>query len=869
MTEDTPGFEPTRRQWAGYWSMIVQQTQNAFNDKMAQFILIPLGGAVGFSIESAAGVMISLPFVLFAPLAGWLSDRYSKRNVMLGSAVAQLAILSWLCGAIFTRHMPLALIGFFLLATQAAFFSPAKIGINKELVGSTHLGFAAGIQQMTAMLAMLIGQIVAGWWFDHRHHALGATTATAWQAALGPMLILTAVSVIALFTSWIIPRVPAQGHTAFSGKLAVSHFAGLADLWRDKPLRRASFGVAFFWGFAGFINLWSVKLAKVLTAGGDGFGSLSSLFMASASLGMAFGFGFASWLLRRRIELGWVPIAGIAMTLLSLLLALIPLGTAQDFLQALHNPPIAFAMKAPTCAGFLFGLGLLAFASAIFLAPLNAWMQDRYPADKRGELQSSVNLQDCFAGILAVLLVTAFEYAAKYAHLDAVWGLRKEMIFVAVASLVATGFIIRLLPADFIRVISLAVIRSLYQIRVLHSERIPKKGGVLLLPNHVTYADAFFISAACPRPVRFVMDEAFTAKRSIRLFTELFETVTIRRDQPLEAIREVIRALKQGDLVCLFPEGQLTRTGSLCVLQRGFELIARKAGHPLIPLWCDGSWGSIFSYERNKFFRKLPHRLKHRMTFAFGDVIPPDEANLDSVRHGMLAASATAIDSRFRTKARYKRLPRRNKLARGIFRALDEATRRRVWINGHQIAMINAIPRGETFHIIHGDPALAEIPGLLAAFPELHGSEVKIHDYFDGEHNGIWVGGDILRQMIQTSQLTAKRLSFYDFGTEALKPVERAGLGHYPCLAVQGIIVTMSMPNPAPAEDSFEAQHGHKPRSWGKLLPGFHFTQRPADGVIYVHGPAAPESGLTLPPKTAFDPESFLLDIQNKRPGHH
>ena len=98
MSDETSAFEPTRHQWMGYWSMIVQQTQNAFNDKMSQFILIPLGGAVGFSVESAAGLMIALPFVLFAPAAGWLSDRFSKRSVIFGSAVLQLLVLVWICG---------------------------------------------------------------------------------------------------------------------------------------------------------------------------------------------------------------------------------------------------------------------------------------------------------------------------------------------------------------------------------------------------------------------------------------------------------------------------------------------------------------------------------------------------------------------------------------------------------------------------------------------------------------------------------------------------------------------------------------------------------------------------------------------------
>ena len=126
METDSPESEPTKRKWLGYWSMIVQQTQNAFNDKAAQFILIPLGGAVGYAVESWAGLMISLPFVLFAPLAGWMSDRFSKRNVLIGSAIAQIVILALIATAICFKNMPTALIGFFLLATQAAFFSPAK-----------------------------------------------------------------------------------------------------------------------------------------------------------------------------------------------------------------------------------------------------------------------------------------------------------------------------------------------------------------------------------------------------------------------------------------------------------------------------------------------------------------------------------------------------------------------------------------------------------------------------------------------------------------------------------------------------------------------------------------------------------------------
>jgi acyl-[acyl-carrier-protein]-phospholipid O-acyltransferase/long-chain-fatty-acid--[acyl-carrier-protein] ligase len=834
--------KPTRREWTGFWCMIAQQAQNAFNDKFAQFSLVPLGGAVAFSfagarMEDVALLLITLPFVLFAPLAGWLSDRYSKRDVLIGAAIAQTLILAALCGAVQARLMPLALLGFFALAVQSAVLSPAKFGLSKELLGSRLIGFASGIQQMATMLAMLVGQVAAGVIFDRHWQALGATPENAWQAARLPLAVLAVCSLPAVVLAWRVPRTPAHGGgepaavpgtgardaPSPRGKLATAlllrHFRQLRELWSDAPLRRAAFGVSYFWGFAAFINLWTVKVAAERTGGLAGFGTLSSLYMLAASLGMIGGFAAAAFLLRRRIELGWVPVAGAAMTLLSLGLVWVD----------------------PISPGFVLILGALALASAVFLVPLNAWMQDRYPAARRGELQAAANLQDCLAGILALGLLVGLGHGAGAAGISTADGLRVQIAFAGVASALITGFIIRLLPSDFVRVIGLMLLRLVYRIRGSGEANLPESGGALLLPNHITWADAFFLTAASPRPVRFIMEEGFMGKRAIGVFCRLFDTVPISSAKPREALRAAADSLKQGHLVCLFPEGQLSRTGTLRELKRGFELIARQAACPLVPVWTDGAWGSILSFEGNRFFRKFPQRLRYGISIAFGPPIPPAEADLERVRRGMLEASAMALDARI---GRFQMAP----------------ARRVVLANALQLGQVNALQRRVPVHSLAGDPLPGRLPGLrgfsklrhapLAEFPGLVPPSVV---WPGGD---LWLGGDALRDLVEDGPPRDRPAVFFDFSGRAARPLDRPDWIHCPCLAVDGVIVAMSMPDPPLPVSTSQAQCGRKPGTLGILLPGFAVEER--GGVVQLRGPAAPD-GLCLPAGCRLDAEGFIV----------
>jgi acyl-[acyl-carrier-protein]-phospholipid O-acyltransferase/long-chain-fatty-acid--[acyl-carrier-protein] ligase len=190
------------------------------------------------------------------------------------------------------------------------------------------------------------------------------------------------------------------------------------------------------------------------------------------------------------------------------------------------------------------------------------------------------------------------------------------------------------------------VVRLIYRIRPLHPENVPKEGGVLLVSNHVTYVDAFMISIACPRPVRFVIVDHFLKVKFFAWFLRLYDCVPISPTRAKEAIRTAADAVREGSVVCIFPEGQLTRTGMLTELKKGFELIARHAECPVLPVYMDSLWGSIFSFERFRYFRKKPKRFPYPVTVHFGPVIPTGRVAGDTVRSAILDLSVDAFAAR-------------------------------------------------------------------------------------------------------------------------------------------------------------------------------------------------------------------------------
>ncbi len=813
--------QPTKREWASFWSLVGMQTTNAFNDNFAKFILIPLGVALASQkavfegIEYLFGLLTVLPFILFAPTAGWLGDRFSKSVIIRWSSWMQLFVLLLMGGALALHSLPLLLFSFFLLTTQSALLSPSKMGVVKELVGSRRLGFANGVMEGTVILAILSGQIIGGLSFDQWGRQAGKGV---WESAMVPILWVLIGAGISLVLSHMIHKTKAHGVEKYHRALACRHFRDLKRLKKDAPLWRCTLGIAFFWGFGGFLQFLLIQIAAEKTGGDLGMGVETALLWVPVVVGIVLGSALASWICKRRNELGLVVFGGVIMTVATLFLAM----------SLTSN----------------FFLGLAGFGSALFLVPLNAYFQDRVPEGERGLLLSASNLCTNLFGVLAMGL----QFLLKTIGIPPF----VQYLFVALLCGVATVYIMRLLPRDFVRLLILGVFRSIYKVRVQGLENIPEKGGVLLVANHLTYIDGLVLSSACPRSIRFLMFADCFERKWLGKAVRFFDTVPISPKRAKDAIRVASEALKEGAVVCIFPEGQLSRTGGLSALQRGYQMIARKAGAPILPAYMDGLWGSIFSFSGGNFLKKRPKSVRYGVSVAFGETLDPKDDLLGSLTR----LSALTVEDRepaFR-KSQSTEPQLLSDLPYGWSEMKEKAWATdargcQLRINALQLSQVNIASRESRLLVeVAQDQDESIILGILWPIA-IHAPVALIDQGSADEAILALVSRERLNHVVLCHVRNRKHLiQKLRQKNVTIWSVDGEAEGVYPLHVNQGRIVSYTLPHPDYETTTQLPQLGTKPDTIGRILPGSYLSEKGVEGPAYPN----PVTGLTL------DEDSFL-----------
>ena len=168
---------------------------------------------------------------------------------------------------------------------------------------------------------------------------------------------------------------------------------------------------------------------------------------------------------------------------------------------------------------------------------------------------------------------------------------------------------------------------------------LPAKGPAILVSNHVSYADGLIIATGCKRPVRFVIDQDIYQLPIVHYLMRLNRAIPIAptRASVTHALEEISQGLKKGDVICIFPEGQITYTGALGRFKTGIEAIIKRDPVPVYPIALIGLWGSMFSRKyRGSFKRLIPKNPLRRVRIICGKEIAPEMVNVNYLQEVVL-----------------------------------------------------------------------------------------------------------------------------------------------------------------------------------------------------------------------------------------
>jgi 1-acyl-sn-glycerol-3-phosphate acyltransferase len=554
-----------------------------------------------------------LPFVLFSATSGQIADKYDK--AMLTRFVKSFEIGVMLVGGtgFWLHSAPLLYLCTFLMGVHSTLFGPVKYAYLPQHLSSAELVGGNGLVEMGTFVAILLGTIAGG--------------AAAGYVAHGAVLLACGCVTIALIGRVVSGYVPASAASQPDLKI---NWNPVSETWRNLRLARENrtvflslLGISWLW-FVGATFLSSFfRFAKdVLSANPD----VVTVLLATFSIGIGLGSMLCERLSKRRVEIGLVPLGSIGISVFGI-----------DLFFASHALPpvgrlltVAEFIVVPAHWRVLADLFLLAMFGGFYSVPLYALIQSRSQPSHRARIIAANNILNSLFMIVSSLMAVALTSTGV-----SIPGL---FLVTALLNVLVAAYIYSLVPEFLLRFVAWLLVHTFYRIRLVHAERIPTEGAAVLVCNHVSFVDAIIVMAESPRPIRFVMDFRIFRTPLVGWLFRHAKAIPIapaHEDAALlgRAYDACARALADGDLVCIFPEGKLTRTGEMNPFRHGVTEILRRAPVPVLPIALRGLWGSVFSRaEAGRLPRPLQKGVMSRLTLVVGEPIEPAQVTPEALQ---------------------------------------------------------------------------------------------------------------------------------------------------------------------------------------------------------------------------------------------
>ena len=608
-----------KRRFAPYF---LTQLLSAFNDNVYKNALVALiafsaisssTGNDGLLINLSAGLFI-LPFFLFSAFCGQLADKFEKSMLIRRIKLAEIVIMAFGAAAFWLQSVPMLIGVLFLMGTQSAFFGPIKYGILPQHLSESELVGGNGLVELGTFLAILIGTI--------------AGTQLIAKAPDGSVMLvciaILAVAIIGYLISRGIPKAAANDPEL------VLRFNPISETWklvRDTAQSRVVFqsilAISWFWLLgATYLAQFPVYARDVLGGSVDVF----TVLLATFSIGIAVGSILCERLSHGRIEIGLVPFGIFGMTLFGISLVLStpasPLGSEMSVSQFL------FAEGASASWKILASIFLLGMFGGFYIVPLYALIQKTSESSRLSRAFACNNILNAFFMVMSavlVLLLLSFDVSIKGIFL-----------VMALLNAVVAAYVFSQVPEFMMRFIVWLLVHTVYRVRKKGLENIPDSGPAIVVANHVSFVDALILGGCIRRPVRFVM---YYKIFQIPVMNFVFRTAKAipiagqKEDKAMydKAFVDMQAALADGDLLCIFPEGEITRDGQMNPFKPGILRVLESQPVDVVPIALQGLWGSLFSRKGGRAFLKMPRRLFARLGMIVGEPIPAAEVTLETL----------------------------------------------------------------------------------------------------------------------------------------------------------------------------------------------------------------------------------------------
>lgn len=598
-----------------FFPFFLTQFFGAFNDnvfKNALVIMIAYKAAANSDmlVNLAAGLFI-LPFFLFSAIAGQIADKFEKSRLIRIVKFIEIIIMLIAAFGFYIDNINLLIFVLFLMGSQSSLFGPVKYGYLPQHLEREELIGGNALIESSTFLSILIGTILGG-------------ILIAMDSITPITVAILCIAVAGYLSASFIPKTPASSpDIKLNFNIFTETYRNISFLPQNRVVFLSILAISWFW-FYGSVYLMQIPNFGSKVLGGDNY--VITLLLSMFSVGIGLGSLLCEKLSGKRVEIGLVPIGAIGLAVFGYDIAV----AAENWIASTELQSISQFWSSKGSGRILADLCFIGVFGGLYIVPLYALVQERADQSHLSRVIAGNNIINALFMVLAAVMAMVILVAMK-------WTIPQLFKVTVLLNIIVALYIFTVVPEFLMRLIVWFLVSIFYRIRAKGLENIPHDGAAVLACNHVSFIDPLILGGYIRRPVRFIMYYKIYNIPVLKWLFKAAKAIPIagyKEDPEMyeKAFIEVKKALDEGDLVGIFPEGGLTSDGTIQPFKNGIEKIISETPVDVIPMSLSNLWGSLFSRKDKGVLKRRPRKFLAKIRLNVGEPISPENITKEVLR---------------------------------------------------------------------------------------------------------------------------------------------------------------------------------------------------------------------------------------------